>query len=264
MTLLKLCKTSVSKALQYIKEHEFQPTAIYYKQNDNLVSDCDIKLQNLILETLLQESPEEFMLYSEELEKPKIFPNPKYKVILDPLDQTSSFIYGNLEFTSTSILILDMENNPIGAVVGDINDQKIYYANKNGAWYNRKKIRPSEKTDLLEAKIAVYAEKYSRKYLYNKIIFPLMERGARVVNNGGSLFACRVADGRFHAALEPKPVGLYEFAGAYIAEMAGCIVTDIEGNKIDYNPEQKSTYIVASNLDVHKQVLGIFEKQRYY
>ncbi len=90
-----------------------------------------------------------------------------------------------------------------------------------------------------------------------------MERGARVVNNGGSLslFACRVADGRFHAALEPKPVGLYEFAGAYIAEMAGCIVTDIDGNKINYNPEHRNTYIVASNLDIHREILRTIKKQ---
>lgn len=88
-----------------------------------------------------------------------------------------------------------------------------------------------------------------------------MGRGTRVVNNGGSLFACRVADGRFHAALEPKPVGLYEFAGAYIVEMAECVVTDIEGNKINYNPEQKNTYIVAYNLDIHKEILKYMDQK---
>lgn len=256
METLETSKAAVCRVFKYIKEHEFHsPINTYYKQNDNIISNYDIIFQNLIMEILLSESSDGFMLYSEELEKPKVFSNPKFKVILDPLDQTSSFIYGNLEFSSTSILILDMVNNPIGAVVGDINNQNIYYADKNGAWYNSKKIRPSEKTDLLEARIAIYAEKYSRKYLYDKTIYPLMERGTRVVNNGGSLFACRVADGRFHAAMEPKPVGLHEFAGAYIAEMAGCVVTDIEGNKIDYNPEQKNTYIVASNLDIHKEIL---------
>lgn len=259
MNIVKICKKAVNIALHYLKEHEFQSIKTSYKYGDNIVSNCDIELQNLILDTLSKESSEGFMLYSEEekpeIEKKEIFSTPKYKIILDPLDQTSSFIYGNLEFASTSILILDMENNPIGAVVGDINNQKIYYANKNRAWYGRKKISPSEKTDLLEARIAIYAEKYSRRYLYDRTIFPLMERGARVVNNGGALFACRVADGRFHAALEPKPVGLHEFAGAYIAEMAGCLVTDIKGNKIDYNPEQKNTYIVSSNHDIHREIL---------
>jgi myo-inositol-1(or 4)-monophosphatase len=261
LKITEVCITAISNALRYINEHKFvSPYTDYKKQSDNIASDIDIKLQSLILEALLLESSEGFVFYSEELEKPKIFSNPNYKLILDPLDQTSSFIYGNLEFASTSILILDMENNPMGAVVGDICHQKIYYADKNGAWYGRKKIKPSEKTDLLEARIAVYAEKQSREYLYEEIIFPLMERSARVVNNGGSLFACRVADGRFHAALEPKPVGLYEFAGAYIAEMAGCVVTDIEGNKIDYDPEQKSTYIVSSNLDIHRQILKSIKK----
>ena len=255
MQIIKTSKIAIYQVLKYIKENDFQSFSTHYKQNDNVVSDCDIRLQDIILKTLSLEFPEGFMFYSEELEKPKIFSKPRFKIVIDPLDQTSSFIYGNLEFASTSILILDMKNNPIGAVVGDINNNKIYCADKTGAWYGRKKIRPSEKTDLLESRIAVYAEKYSRKYLYEKTIFPLMKLGGRVVNNGGSLFACRVADGRFHAALEPKPVGLHEFAGAYIAEIAGCIVTDIDGNKLDYNPEQKNTYIVASNFEMHRKIL---------
>jgi len=260
MEIDKASKTAILRVLKYLQEHEFESVTIHYEKGDNVSSDCDIKLNSLILETLLQESSEGFMLYSEELEKPKIFSNPNYKLIIDPLDQTSSFIYGNLEYASTSILILDMENNPIGAVVGDINNQKIYYADKKVVRYGRKKIKPSEKTDLLETRIAIYAEKYSRKFLYDNTIFPIMERGARVVNNGGSLFACRVADGRFHAALEPKPVGLYEFAGAYIAEMAGCVVTDIDGNKIKYSPDQKNTYIVASNINIHREILTTLKK----
>ncbi|MCD4734629.1 MAG: hypothetical protein K8R53_01175, partial [Bacteroidales bacterium] len=202
MQIIKTSKIAIHQVLKYIKENDFQSSPTHYKQNDNVVSNCDIILQDIILKTLSLEFPEGFMFYSEELEKPTIFSKPRFKIVIDPLDQTSSFIYGNLEFASTSILILDMENNPIGAVVGDINNNIIYYADKTGAWYGIKKIRPSEKSDLLESRIAVYAEKYSRKHLYEKTIFPLMERGGRVVNNGGSLFACRVADGRFHAALE--------------------------------------------------------------
>lgn len=258
LEILIPCKKAINKSIAYLRECNKilnEPFLVGYKSRDNIITTFDTTAQKIILDTLVEKCDISFIFYSEELDKPKTYGNPEIKITTDPLDQTSSFMYGNLEFASSSILVLDLENNPLCAVVGDVSSNKLYYADKTGAKHGNKKLHPSTKVGLLEARIAVYADKISRKHLYDKTIFPLMKCGARVVNNGGSLFACRVADGRFHAALEPKPVGLYEFAGAYIAEMAGCVVTDIKGNKIDYNPERKNTYIAASNLGIHREVL---------
>jgi len=258
LNILISCKQAINNSIAYLRECNKtinEPFLVGYKSQDNIITTFDTTAQNIILDTFVKKCDTGFIFYSEEFNGTKTYGNPEIKIITDPLDQTSSFMYGNLEFASSSIIVLDLENNPLCAVVGDVSNNRLYYADKNNAKYGDKNLRPSTKVDLLEARIAVYAEKNSRKHLYDKTIFPLMECGARVVNNGGSLFACRVADRRFHAALEPKPVGLYEFAGAYIAEMAGCVVTDIEGNKIDYNPERKNTYIVASNLRILEEIL---------
>ena len=57
-----------------------------------MVLDCHIRLQDIILKPLSLKLPEGFMIYSDELEKPTIFPKTRFKIVIDPLDQTSSFI----------------------------------------------------------------------------------------------------------------------------------------------------------------------------
>ena len=77
---------AIHQVLKYIKENNFQSFLIHYIQNDNVVSDCDIKLQEIILKTLSLEFPEGFIVYSAELEKPTIFSKPRFKIVIDPLD----------------------------------------------------------------------------------------------------------------------------------------------------------------------------------
>ena len=92
MQIIKTSKIAIHQVLKYIRENNFQTFFPHYIQNTNVILDCDIRLQDIILKSLSLEFPEGFMFYSEELEKPTIFSKLRFKIVMDPMDQTSSFI----------------------------------------------------------------------------------------------------------------------------------------------------------------------------
>lgn len=116
--------------------------------------------------------------------------------------------------------------------------------------------KEKEKLSLDKAFVAAYAPSSERM----KIISPLFEICPYIHNNGGQPFALRVVEGKsvktYSAALEAKPVGLWEHIGPLMAESAGASVSRLDGSSLELNPELKQTSITAVNDEIRKGIIN--------
>jgi fructose-1,6-bisphosphatase/inositol monophosphatase family enzyme len=87
-----------------------------------------------------------------------------------------------------------------------------------------------------------------------------------VHNNGGHLFALRVAEGTspdsYGAALEHHPVGLWEHIGPLLSERAGAVVSRLDGMPLVIDPRVKQTSITAANPRLAEEIIEVLNPSR--
>ncbi|WP_242835584.1 inositol monophosphatase family protein [Butyrivibrio sp. AC2005] len=203
----------------------------------NFCTETDEKIQKFLIERLQKVLPEAAFLGEEDghdvfSEKMKS----GYCFVIDPIDGTSNFIY---EYRPSVISIgLLKDGKPYMAVVYNPYDDMMFSATKGqGAYMNGEKIMSAD-TPLSDS-LAVfgtapyYTELQDRTFDIAKKILPLCVDLRRSGTAAWDL--CCVALGRVNLYFELR-VQLWDYAAAaLIAEEAGCIVTDIEGNPLGYD-----------------------------
>ncbi|NBJ83004.1 hypothetical protein D5274_14350 [bacterium 1XD42-94] len=184
--------------------------------------------------------------------------HPQYLIQMDPIDGTFMALrqLPGACMAITAFLIEGMK--PIEALVADYYNGDIYWANQMQSCLNDKKISPSKCTKLEQAFVSTCYGKRSR---FSKILEDprLANRTFWISTNGGILDMVRVATGQVDAYLDLmlgyKP---YDFsAGAFIAQQAGAIVTDGEGNTLTYpsDPNVRCKFIIASTRELVDDIL---------
>lgn len=197
-------------------------------------------------------------LYSEERDYLLESCETEYLVLFDPIDGTYLAVR-NLSGACVAISVLDWETmEPFAAMVGDYYDRSIYWATSDGAFKNGEPMEPSGVLTLDRAYVSTCYGKSSH--------LELMLGGKGLVKpiywlntTGGILSMVWVGNGQvdahFDLMMGHKP---YDFvAGAYIAKMAGAIVTDEFGKELVFSRDMSKLYkfIIASNKDLHLQIL---------
>ena len=236
----------------------------------------------------LRESPFPFILLSEEagrvdLSEGKI---PGEKLIYaasDPFD--GSWLYKRgLPFMQYSSLALYNSNfNPLIAVTGDVFNRDLAFANSNGAFIGKligdklKKVvrldeeyrrkRHGEPSSSLDK---ACVESYVLKP--NKFLLPLIDQYRPVVAafkmlhpNGGPYAFAEAAAGQIDVYFAPKQPYVDVFSGIHIAEQAGLILTDFDGNKVANPTEDYETVfdvLVSRTQQLHDQTLEKIAESR--
>jgi fructose-1,6-bisphosphatase/inositol monophosphatase family enzyme len=193
--------------------------------------------------------------YSEmhEQKKRKVGDHPSVFIYKDPIDGSIFYQQGDKRHVASCILICDLDYRPLAAAVADFGYPAIYSADSAGAYKNDEPIQPAEKEDLNYAFIATYSVK-PEFWLKQPILDPLAKAGANIFNAANAVDECKIAEGIYHAAAEFIPVPKTEAAGLFIAQQAGAIVSDIEGNSYIFNPEP-STKLIACTEKLRKAIL---------
>ena len=185
-----------------------------------------------------------------------------YTWVIDPLDGTNNFA-NNLPFFCAAVGLVH-KNQVIAGAVYDVSRDELFYAQKGkGAFLNGKRIRVSSAANLKEA-LLITGFYYDRgrnmietlnqikRFHFNNFI-GIRRFGA------AALDLCYVASGR--------AAGFWEFmlnpwdfvAGKLILEEAGGKVT---GRNNESVPLLEKSYIVASNINIHKAMLKVINDKR--
>lgn len=234
----------------YYRERE-----IAKKSERELVTSADIAAEKLICARIKAEFPEHNIL-SEELGPSQDSDVPNLWVV-DPLDGTNNFAHGFPVF-AVSIAFIHQGHLEVG-VVHDPLRQEIFVASaRESAYLNGERISVSAAEELSQALIATgFPYERSPGTESNLDYFTSFWYAAQGIRRAGSaaLDLCYAAAGRLDGFWELKLRPWDMAAGALIAQKAGAVVTDFDGNPWSLPCDR----IVVANPIIHQQMLAILQ-----
>lgn len=191
-------------------------------------------------------------------------------VVSDPFDGSLLYKRQIPAFWFTTLAVLKENGQGISAVVGDCAARQVDFSDGNKAYTARlnrgqlEGLRPAKKNSTKELGKA-FLETYLMKphYLYPaaKDFEPLLSKVKFVLPNGGPGGFSDVAMGRTDVYFAHKQPFTDIFAGLPIAEAAGCVITDFDGNKVNYKSDVKSRWHIVCSCteELHKEVLKVIK-----
>ena len=200
--------------------------------------------------------------------------------VADPFDGSYLFKRGIEDFWYSSLAFYDKDFNPISACVGDAVPRRIAFMNgkeafitgfKDGQLVNKFKLNKeyrermgrADVTELAPASIESYAMKPK------KFLFPLVDKYRTVFEpfkfflpNGGPYGFVDVAEGKIDCYFATRQPYVDVFSGIAIAEVAECVVTDFDGNKVKPDDNVKTVHdvVATTNETLHSKVLDLIKQ----
>jgi myo-inositol-1(or 4)-monophosphatase len=225
---------------------------IEFKGVIDVVTEMDIKAEDMIMKTIKARFPEHGILTEESFEQKS---GSGYRWIIDPLDGTTNYSHGFPIFCVS--IALEREGEIILGVVFNPMLNELFTAEKGkGAYLNNKRIRVSGISELTKSLLATGFPYDVRTSRDNNIShFANFAVRAQAIRRAGSaaLDMCYVACGRFDGFWELKLKPWDTAAAMLIIKEAGGIVTDFKGSAFSlYSGET-----LASNGLVHDEMIEI-------
>ncbi len=244
-----------SKQILAIKD-EFK---VDFKDINDLVTDADIKSENIIKKVILEKFSDHSILGEESLSETDI--NSKNLWIIDPLDGTNNFANGIPQY-SISIAYAEKGVVKVGVVYDPSKDEMFYATLNEGAFLNGNKIEASKKEDINQSIICT-GFYYDRGIIMEKTLdivkelFHLKIRGLRRMGSA-ALDLCWIACSRFDGYFEYQ-LNCWDFAaGVLIVNESGGLCRNINGEKADL----KSYGIIASGIVLNDEFTNIVKWDR--
>ena len=252
---------TVEQIVRIVKEAD----AIFFDENYRLdvrvkgdsdfVTRADLEVSEYIKRRLKEEYPSVGFISEEDYES-LAFDCEKEYWILDPIDGTTNFIR-DYKTSSISIGVFSHGEGVFGAILNPYLNE-LYTAEKGkGAYLNGKKIAVSEK-NLSESIFAFGSSPYykselaEKTFLYAKNLFLACTDVRR--SGSAALDFCHVASGRIDVFFECR-LSPWDFAaGSVIVKEAGGIITDMNGNELDFSKPQS---ILCANKTAYESALKL-------
>lgn len=232
---------------------------VHYKGVANIVTDSDIKVQEMVIKKLSEKYPNiEFI--AEEMEMDNEVDINKSYFILDPIDGTTNFKYG-LKHSAVSLAYMEKGEIIYGIIYNPFTNEIFEGFKGEGSYLNGEQIHVGKTKSLKESLVAFGTCPYNKelaKEIFDCIYNIFME--ALEVKRLGSaaLEMCYVACGRLDAFLE-KELKVWDIAAGYIiAKEAGAEVLRYSGEEIGVI---NHTGIITANKNVIKELLEIVKQK---
>jgi myo-inositol-1(or 4)-monophosphatase len=212
-----------------------------------LITETDLKAEKAILDILSSKS--NYGIISEE--SGLVDKSSGLKWVIDPLDGTNNFAR-SIPLFAVSIGLMDGNESLLGVIIDPINNKEYYATKEGGAFCNRKKI-VLQKFDTAYIPMLFlnhgYAEVDRTKFkeLSKRLAsdFNILKLGTTAVE------LCYVASGSVDGFICSGDE-LWDFAaGIVIAQEAGCIFTDWQGNPWD----GKGNHLLISRPEIHRKLI---------
>ncbi len=199
----------------------------------------------------------------------------KYYVVCDPFDGSFLFKHGIPAYWYSSLALYNTDMTPACCAVGDCYPRVIAFANETGAYiadlegdqllhrvkldkkYRETMGRP-DATDINGASVESYAMKPK------KFLMPLVDKYRDFLEpfkflnpNGGPYGFVDVAEGKIDCYFAPRQPFVDIFSGIYVAQQAGAVVTDFDGNEVKFVDDEETVWdvVATSNPKLHENVL---------
>jgi len=252
---LELAVEVATSAGKLLREGIDKIAWVKHKGEINLVTEMDIKSEELIKEHIQRAYPDHQVL-AEESDIPK--KDAAFRWIIDPLDGTVNYAHGYPVFCVS--VALEIEGIvEIGAVYDPMRDELFTGARGKGALMNTTPIIVSQTAQLNDSLVATGFSYDIRTSEANNVDnWNAMIVRAQAVRRAGSaaLDLCYTAMGRFDGFWELKLHPWDVAAGALIVEEAGGAVTHLGGEPFSaYSRE-----ILASNGRIHAEMIEILSR----
>lgn len=217
----------------------------------DLVTEVDRETQRQIVSTIEERFPNDEIVGEEEDER-KTVPEEGYAWIIDPIDGTQNYIWGNRVWATSVAVVRD--GVPLRAVNIAPALDEVYRATTTDITNNEDAISVNDRTDpeafMIAATLRWTADD---SVTVGNLARILVDRFGELRRIGSAqLTLSMVASGVLDAAVafDPDPNPWDTVAGAYHVTRAGGTVTDIDGDS--WSPT--SDGIVASNGNAHETV----------
>lgn len=224
------------------------------KEARELVSSVDIESERRIAQEIRENFPEHSFI-SEELGGGS--GREDYVWIIDPLDGTHNYIYGQPAF-GLSIALAHQDEVILGVINLPFYGELFYAEKGKGAYLNGRRVHPSDVDKLSEAYIFYDPQLHKRKDMFDNLMklypkcFSLRIIGCAVHD------ACSVASGRAEARIWHKTKTVDVAAGTLIVQEAGGKATDFNGNPHTLG----STEVIVSNGKIHDELVDVLKHKK--
>jgi myo-inositol-1(or 4)-monophosphatase len=231
------------------------------KSTSELVTDTDLRCQQIIVDTIKQ-NYSDYGFLAEEGRNGSFFKQPPRSGqdlwwVIDPIDGTNNFAHRILNF-AVSIAVVSESHPVLGVVFEPATDSMFTAAGDAPPQYNTRRIEANQNGLTVFETIGV--ESLYTDGVPNWLTFLLKTLRCRSLGST-ALHLAYVAKGSFVAAIIEKPKLWDIAAGAFLAESAGAVVTDWKGNSLwpvdmqNYSGQTIKT--LAANKKTHKKLIDI-------
>ena len=207
------------------------------KSDNTPVTNGDIQVNDLLTKKITDLTPN-IKIISEENLINKENKNLKDFWLIDPIDGTYDYINGKDEFTINAALILNKK--PVAGIINAPDKNRLFYS---FGLSNSFELSNKSKTELTCKKKSKENEINAVAYSNNpKVEITALYKKYNITNftrMKSSLKFCVIASGEFDFyAAEPRACEWDIAAGHAILEHAGGIITDFDGNNINYGKKE--------------------------
>ena len=251
--MVKACRKA-SKTL--IRDFgEIENLQVSLKGPGDFVTNCDKKVEKILIDELLKARPS-YSILSEEIGE--INNDDSFKWIIDPIDGTSNFFHGVPHFA----ISIGLEHNKeiiCGIIYDPIKDEMFTAEKGNGSYMNNQRMRVSSRSKLEDCMIFTGGPKRDAKnrelalkeyYKFSiKILTPIRKLGS------ASLDMAYVAAGRCDGFWQ-RNLNYWDIAaGIILVKEAGGFVTDFNGE----NEYIQNKTILATNAKINEEMIEVLK-----
>jgi myo-inositol-1(or 4)-monophosphatase len=224
------------------------------KSDDNYVTEVDYAVQRLILDQLVQLTPD-YAVIAEEAEA-RAFDSRRPTWILDPVDGTTNLMR-DLRLSAVSLALHADGQMQLGMIYNPYANEFFLAVAGGGSSLNGRTIQVSDRTSLRDGLIGFGTTPYDRQDAHRTFVLleSVFQRVLEIRRTGSAAIdlayvACSRLDGFFEMMLQPWDYA----AGILLIREAGGTITNWRGE----NPCLSSgDSILASNGHLHEPLLDL-------
>lgn len=248
--------TAVRKAARYAlqAQERIDTLRIDVKGGNELVTEVDMKVQEIILSSLLSHMPDLKVIAEEKSQDFYFEEDYEWAVIIDPIDGTHNFIH-RLPFVGISIAFVKKNQRTNKddielALVYDIIHDELFHAERGrGAYCNKHRMRVSAKKELSLGMFSVASS-------LTDLMVKLKDNGGYIRDLGSaSLALAYCAAGRLDGCALSEKIKIWDYAaGLLLMQESGGVVNTFAGDPFHIH---QSGRFVAANPHLCGQLLRI-------
>ncbi len=251
--MVKACRKASKTVIRDFGEIENLQVSL--KGPGDFVTNCDKKVEKILIDELLKARPS-YSILSEEIGE--INNDDSFKWIIDPIDGTSNFLHGIPHFA----ISVGLEHNKeiiCGIIYDPIKDEMFTAEKGNGSYLNNQRMRVSSRSKLEDCMIFTGGPKRDAKnrelalkeyYKFSiKVLTPIRKLGS------ASLDMAYVAAGRCDGFWQ-RNLNYWDIAaGIILVKEAGGFVTDFNGE----NEYIQNKTILATNAKINEEMIEVLK-----